>query len=216
MSTLFLPVRLWALNQRFLGGRGWYQFIEFQEGITTGAYCGPNGIERTQSFEKWLRDSSILKRDDVVLDLGSNAAWLSVVVAELVSHVKAVEIDGKFNRQARFVLSYFAGIMAHASKVSLFQADINKSLELLEDVTVVLASKFLYHRDFASQIGAFMERVEKSNVRAMIIQGHVTQGSLGEEAGIAELLSSYGFDYREGSGGTVEYPIGIATRRGVR
>jgi SAM-dependent methyltransferase len=213
MNPIILKGRLWALNQKFLGGRKWYQYVEFGKDITTVRYVGRRGIERTKSFTEWFRSSDLVNGSDVVLDLGCNAAWLSVVLAEKAKHVKGVEIDSAFARQARFVLSYFNSSVQSAKRVTFFEADINKRLDLLDDVTVLLASKFLYHRDFAASIEDFMQKVEESNIRLIIVQGHTTQGALGNEDGARRLLARFGFDYHGPVGGTEEYPIGVAKRK---
>lgn len=212
MNQLFLRFKIWMLNKRIFGGRRWYQFIEFSQGITTEKFCGPKGVERTKSFEEWLDGSTALDNSDVVLDLGSNPSWLSILLSSRVSRVKAVEIDSGFARQARFVVNYFGSRLQCLKGVSLFECDINNRLDLLDDATVVLASKFFYHKDFSADIDKFMTAMVNSPVRAVIVQGHVTQGELGGEAGMTEFFAGYGFDYHGGLGGTAEYPIGVANR----
>jgi hypothetical protein len=103
--------------------------------------------------------------------------------------------------------------MESTKRVTFFEADINKRLDLLDDVTVLLASKFLYHRNFSVNIEAFMQKVADSKVRLIIVQGHTTQGSFGNEDGVRSLLGRFGFDYQEAAGGTDEYPIGVARRK---
>lgn len=214
MNHHILKLRIWALNQKLLGGRKWYQYVEFKGGgSSTARYVGERGIERTKSFTEWFRRSELVDEKDVVLDLGCNAAWLSVVLAEKARNVKGVEIDAAFARQARFVLSYFKSSVESTKRVTFFEADINNRLDLLDDVTVVVASKFLYHSNFSANIEAFMEKVADSNVRLIVIQGHTTQGSLGSEDGVRRMLGRFGFNYQELAGGTEEYPMGIARRK---
>lgn len=217
LSNIILRVRIWMLSVSLFGGRTWYQFIEFSDGITTESYAGQKAFERTRSFEEWLRNFSDWEDRDVVLDLGSNAAWLSLCLAEKVARVKAVEIDSKFARQARFVTNYFRLKLDYAKKVSLFEGDISQHLDLLDDVTVILASKFLYHPNFSngSVEGArtLMEKIMKSNVRMIIVQNHVTHDNLGDDASVSSLLGQYGFSYQSHRGGTEEYPIAVATRQ---
>jgi SAM-dependent methyltransferase len=213
MNPLVLKLKLWALNQKLLGGRKWYQYVEFTEEISTARYVGRRGIERTKSFTEWFLRSDLVDGNDVVLDLGCNAAWLSVVLAEKARNVKGVEIDPAFAKQARFVLDFFKSSMESTKRVTFFEADINKRLDLLDDVTVLLASKFLYHRNFSVNIEAFMQKVADSKVRLIIVQGHTTQGSFGNEDGVRSLLGRFGFDYQEAAGGTDEYPIGVARRK---
>lgn len=145
------------------------------------------------------------------MDLGSNAAYLSVRAAVKVSQVRAVEIDRRFHRQAQFVLNYFRSKKI-ASNVLLYRTDVYQRLDLLDDVTVLFASKFLYHRNFSNQLEAFLGRVQDSKIRLIVIQGHITQGDLGTESGISILLEKYGFIYEYRIAGTSDYPIGIAIR----
>lgn len=205
------------LSVSLFGGRTWYQFIEFSDGITNEGYAGRKAVERTRSFEEWLRNFSDLEDRDVVLDLGSNAAWLSICLAEKVDRVKAVEIDSRFGRQARFVTNFFRPKIEHVKRVSLFEGDIRRHLDLLDDVTVVLASKFLYHPNFSngSVEGArtLMKKIMESNVRMIVVQNHVTHDNLGDDASVSSLFGQYGFSYQSHRGGTEEYPIGVATRQ---
>ena len=200
------------LNYRIFGGRRWYQHIEFSDQVSTRRFCGPKGVERTGSFLDWLGTSELLSPEDVVLDLGSNAGFLSVAMAEKVRRVVGIELDRGFYRQSKFVLSYLKNRSPNVDKVEVHRGDVTRNLHLLENVTVVLASKFLYHKNFSEEIHEFMSAVQSSAVRLFVVQGHTVQGDLGGDSGAAELLRQYGFSYREETSSSSEYPIGVAER----
>lgn len=207
-----LQLQIWALSKRFLGGRAWYQYFDFGGGIDNSRFAGVQAEERTASFTNWLSHSGLLSRSDTVLDLGSNAGAISLALAPQVKHVYGLEIDRRFHRQAIFLQSYLSKQGNLPANVTLMNEDVLDNLQLLSEVDVIIASKFLYHRDFNHGINKFMSRVNSSKVRLIIIQGHTIYDDFGTEEDVTRHMQDFGFQYKSENAGTADYPIGIAYR----
>ena len=210
IEEFYVKIIFWILNSKLLFGRTWYQYVQFRK-ITTRRYCGKKGVERTESFLSWLKQDNLLRSDDVVLDLGSNAGYLAIKMVSKVKRVYAIEIDSKFHRQAQFLRRIMLK-GENRSNLELIHGDIFDQIGLLENVSVLVASKFFYHPNFSTDIEKFMYAVNRSKIRLIVIQGHIVWGELGNESGIHNLLEKHGFKYLSGIAGTNEYPIGIAKR----
>ena len=86
------------------------------------------------------------------------------------------------------------------------------NLQLIEDRTIVLASKVLYHKYLGDAVYDLMQAIKDSPVRAILLQGHTTQGEKGQNEGMAKMMNDYGFTY-EIINDVEEYPIAIAYRK---
>lgn len=207
-----LNVQIWALSKRFLGGRAWYQYFDFGEGVDNLRFAGVQAEERTASFTNWLGGCGLLSRHDTVLDLGSNAGVISLALAPKVKHVYGLEIDRRFHRQAVFLQKHLKNQGELPENLTLMNEDVLKNLHLLSEVDVIVASKFLYHRDFNHGIDQFMSAVASSQVRLIVIQGHTIYEDYGKEEDVRRHMKAFGFDYKSEPAGTADYPIGVAFR----
>lgn len=210
-----LKAQLWLLSKRFFGGRKWYQFFDFGNGVDNSKYAGVQARERTQSFTDWVDTASLFKEDDRVLDLGSNAGVISIAIATKVGRVTGVEIDKRFCRQARFLQLTLNRRGQFPSNVSLLEGDVLKMTNLVSDSDVIVASKFLYHPNFNRGFDDFFSAIKSSNVRALVVQGHTIYEDFGKEEDVARHLAKLGFTYHSQVGGTDDYPIGVAVRSTV-
>jgi hypothetical protein len=188
------------------GGRKWYQYVDFGNGVTTSA----GGKLRTETFIDFMTKFDLTKNDRL-LDIGSNAGLFCLLCAPRCAHVIGIEYDAAFHKQAMFLKRHFDQTDRDISNVELLNDDVTLHLDRFSDRTVVFASKVLYHKHLGDGVFRVMEAIQKAPVRAIIVQGHTTQGERGQNEGVRTMLSEYGFSFQ-----TVfehdEYPIGVATR----
>lgn len=192
------------------GGRKWYQYVDFGNGVTTEPYSLGRCRYRTETFLDFLSGFD-LRADDRVLDLGSNAGLLSLVCGERCADVTGVEIDKGFAEQAEFVKNFWESQGKDVGNVRLYCTDIIQNLDLVADRTVILASKVLYHKHLGDGLYKLMESIEQAPVRCILLQGHTVQGEVGQDDGMNKLMNRYGFHY-ELVKPDDEYPIALATR----
>ena len=210
MKNILLRNKMWRLGIRFFGGRRWYQYIEFQKNITTKYFVKERGIIRTNKFLMFL-DNFEFHLEDKVLDIGSNAGLFCLKISTKVSDVIGVELDSGFHRQAMFVKEYFSKDNDKYDNVKLINLDLTDKLELIDDRTIIFASKVLYHKNLGEKLYKLMDRIQQSLVHTIILQGHTTQGEIGQNDGMENLMKDYGFSF-EIIEDHHEYPVAIARR----
>jgi hypothetical protein len=210
MKNLWLKNKIWRLGMGWFGGRRWYQYIEFSSKINTKNSVKERGIIRTNNFLKFIDNYEFLS-EDRILDIGSNAGLFCLKVSEKVTDVIGVELDSAFHKQAIFVKKYFTNENKKYDNVKLMNLDLTNNLEIIDDRTLIFASKVLYHKNLGDKLYDLMERIQKSQVHTIIMQGHTTQGEIGQNKGMKNLMKEYGFFFE-----TViehyEYPVAIAKR----
>ncbi len=209
--NLRITFQLWRLGNSRLGGRKWYQFIDFGGGLTNERWSAGETRLRTESFQAFLATSELLRPDDVVVDIGCNAGLHSLSIAQSCKWVYGMEIDTGFIRQARFLRRYWKSLGRRVDNVTFVHGDIMENLNLLSEATVVLASKILYHKLLGNGLPRVMGAIQKGPVRLILMQGHSVHGKLGQNDGMRDLVSNYGFEYQFIED-VPEFPIAIATR----
>ena len=208
----WLEFQVWRLGTSWLGGRKWYQYIDFGDGLTTAPWSKGESQLRTSSFLSFLQSKDLLSSDDVVVDIGCNAGLFSLVAAQRCRQVYGVEIDRRFLRHAKFVKGWWKGQGKRVDNVTFLEGSITAHLDLVSQATVVYASKVLYHALLEEGLERLMDAIEKGRARLIIMQGHTPRGEHGQDEGMRNLATRYGFDYRLVAD-IREYPIAIATRQ---
>lgn len=211
-SGLMLRLKLLQLGVPWLGGRRWYQYIDFGNGVTTRRLAGPRAVKRTESFLKLLADESLFSSEDRVLDIGSNAGLFSLEMAQTCSDVVGVEIDLGFYSQAVFLKERYRQLGKRVDNVRFIHGDLLHHLDVIKDRTIIVASKVLYHPKLGDTVTAIMEATRDSPVHTVLIQGHTTQGNLGGHDGVGELIAKYGFELSPVDHDD-EYPIAVARKK---
>ena len=210
-SRLWTAFQLWRLSKSWMGGRRWYQYIDFGSGLTTASWSAGDTKLRTTSFLSFLNGQDLLMQDDVVVDIGCNAGLFSLVAAQTCKRVYGVEIDKPFWRQAQFVKKRWKTAGNRVNNVTFMRGDIMAHLGLLSQATVVFASKVLYHVLLGERVLKLMEAIEMGPVRLIIMQGHTVRGGHGQDEGMRALVTKHGFQYRLAED-VPEFPIAIASR----
>lgn len=199
-----------ALANEALGGRKWYQYVDFGNGQTTEPYSGGRAKHRTESFVGFL-ESFDIRSDDAVIDIGCNAGLFTLIAAQRCADAIGVEIDRAFCAQAEFLKTYYESLGKRVDNVHFYCTDLMQRLELLSDRTAVIASKVLYHKHLGDGLYRLMEAIRRAPIRHILLQGHTTQGTMGKDDGMRQLMADYGFDYRIVEA-VDEYPIALASR----
>ena len=205
---------LWRLSRGLFGGRRWYQYIEFEGGLTTERWGAGELKPRTSSFRTYLEEQFELTQDDIVVDIGSNAGLFTLLTAQHCKHAFGVEIDKGFDRQARFLKKKYGEAGLRVDNVTFIRGSITEHLDIMKTATVILASKILYHDLLGGGLDEMMEAIENGMSRVVLMQGHSVpaRGPLGTDDGMRRLFEKYGFHY-ELSANVPEFPIATATRR---
>jgi SAM-dependent methyltransferase len=208
---MLTQLRIRLLGTRMLG-RKWYQHIDMGSGegaVTAGS--DSRARRRTDSFLAWI--PRVVQPQDHVLDVGCNAGLFSFAAGEICRQVTGVEIDKHFLAQARFVQNTWRKQGRPVDRVQIIEADIAQRLDLLDQATLLLASKVLYHKWLAPHLHNLMAAVARSPIDRVLAQGHTTQGELGTTRGMQRLFAEYGFRC-ELLEDVDEYPIVLARRCG--
>lgn len=184
----------------------WYQSIGIN-GVVTNT--SERARIRTERVMKYI--PMILKSNDKVLDIGCNAGLYSLTAAQTCKEVRGVDIREIHIKQANFIKSMWEKKGKRVSNVTFKLCDILKNTNLIKNFDVIFVCKILYL--LAPDIHNFMDAIKNSNVRAVLIQGHVTQPKYNNIENITKLFDEYGFQT------TVlenipEYPILLAIRKG--
>ena len=190
--------------------RKWYQSIKIGD-IRTISDSDFRASIRTDSVLKFI--PQILEPNDRVLDIGCNAGLHSITAAQYCNEVVGVDVSKEFIEQAEFLKSVWKINNEIVTNVSFKIGDVLEDLESISNFSVIFALKVLYHSGFVKGIHEFMSTIERSEVRAILAQGHVTQPRYSTINSMKELFEEYGFT-------TVvlenipEYPIVLAIRKG--
>jgi SAM-dependent methyltransferase len=209
---LLLRWKLLQLGVPLLGGRRWYQYIDFGDGVTTKRMAGPRAVKRTESFLRLIADKSLFSASDRVLDIGSNAGLFSLEMAQTCADVVGVEIDLGFYSQAVFLKEMYRKRGKRVDNVRFIHGDLLNHLDVIKDRTIIIASKVLYHPKLGNTVQAIMDATRGSPVHTVLIQGHTTQGQLGGHDGVGELMAKYGFELSPVDHDD-EYPIAVARKK---
>ena len=192
--------------------RKWYQSITIGD-VRTIPDSNLRASVRTDSVLKFI--PQILEPDDRVLDVGCNAGLHSFTAAQYCKEVVGVDVSEEFIEQAQFLKTVWEKNHDYVSNVSFKVSDVHEELEIINDFSVIFTLKVLYHAGFVDGIHDFMSTIEKSNVRAILAQGHVTRPKYSTIDGMKILFDKYGFN-------TIvlenipEYPIVLATRKDAK
>ena len=191
--------------------RTWYQSIQLGD-VRTIPDSNLRASIRTDSVLKFI--PQILDPNDRVLDVGCNAGLHSFTAAQYCKEVVGLDVSADFIEQAQFLKTVWEKDHDYVSKVSFKVSDVNQELEMIRNFSVIFALKVLYHSGFVDGIHDFMSAIEKSEVRVILAQGHVTRPTYSTIESMKELFDLYGFT-------TIvlenipEYPIVLAIRKGV-
>ena len=199
------------LNSKRKEGRRWYQSINLGHGITTTEISGGERAKlRTESFAKFI--PQVVTKNDKVLDIGCNAGLFSLIAGQICQSVLGVEIDEKFIAQANFVKELWAEQNKKVSNVDFKNFNILDHLDIIDNFDVIFAGKVLYHKHLVYRLPDLMKAIQSSNVRAILAQGHTTQGEIGTINGMKALFEKHGFETKVLED-IPEYPIVLATRK---
>lgn len=199
------------LDSKKKGGRRWYQSIDLGWGINTAEIVGGERARlRTEAFAKFI--PKVVTKNDRVLDIGCNAGLFSLIAAQMCHSVLGVEIDKRFIAHANFVKKLWTEQNKKVSNVEFKICNIIDHLEIISDFDIIFASKVLYHKHLVYGINDLMRAIESSKVRAILAQGHTTQGEVGTINGMKALFRKYGFETKVLED-IPEYPVVLATRK---
>lgn len=115
----------------------WYHYIEFENGLNTT----PGDRDQSLVFDLYR---SLLPADltgKTVLDLGANAAGLSIEFAHRGAQVTAVESASRYCTQARFVVDHFN----LADRIQVVHADVYSLVTWTETFDIVCYFGLSYH-----------------------------------------------------------------------
>lgn len=211
IKALVMAFHLWRLSRTWLGGRAWYQYVEFGPGLSTARWSAGDTKFRTQSFLSFLERENLLTEDDVVLDIGSNAGLFSLAVAAHCRMVYGIEIDRGFAHQAAFLKGWWSRQGRRTDNVRLIRGNVADHASIISEATVIFASKVLYHAMLREDLDKLLRSIQDGPARLVVMQGHDVRGTIGQDAGMRELMEGIGFEYRL-TEDVPEFPIAIARR----
>lgn len=191
--------------------RKWYQSIKIGD-LRTISESDLRASLRTDSVLKFI--PQVLEPEDKVLDVGCNAGLHSFTAAKYCRDVVGVDISEEFIEQAQFLKSLWEKEYNYVSKVTFRVGDILEELDMITDFDIIFTLKVLYHPGFVNGIHDFMSAIERSKIRAILAQGHVTHPQYSTICGMVELFDEYGFNTFILEN-IPEYPIVFAIRKGV-
>jgi len=203
--------KIFLLNYKIFGGRRWYQYFDFGNGISNRKYIDERAVYRTESFVKFLKNIE-WDSDEEIVDVGCNAGRYCYEMSNNVRKATGIEFSRRFVRQAKFLRYLYEKKGLDLKNVKIVYGDVMKNLELFDNATTVILSKVLYHKNLNGAGEKILEGLSSNGVNRIIIQGHTTQGNMGEDKYIQDLLQKYNYstqsiDQHE------EYPIAIAIRK---
>ena len=203
-----MKLKIHLLNSKLFGGRRWYQYFDFGGGYDNHKFVGERGKYRTESFINCLH-SMKWSADEKVVDVGCNAGRYCFEISKYVKKVVGVEYSRAFCEHANYLRELYQRNGSSLNNVEILNDNIANILEVFEDANTVLLSKVLYHKSLNGLGEEILKEIAKNKIARIIIQGHTTQGSMGEDQYVSELLVKYGYkplSYDHHS----EYPITIA------
>lgn len=189
--------------------RPWYQYFETPNGLNNYRYVEERGKIRTSLMVNVL-DKLEFKKDDVVLDVGSNAGLYGIELSSRVGKIYGIELDKKFYKHAKFLKNIFSEFNDLSNHI-LINGDINDNFNYVSEATVTILGKVIYHKNLNDNQDNILDTIFHSNLRMIILQGHTTQGDYGEVDFMKDTLNKYGFrihleSYHD------EYPIMVGVR----
>ena len=182
---------MYFLGQRPIG-RPWYQHFEMSDGFSNFKYVGERGQLRTSIMLKAL-DAFPFLDTDVVTDIGSNASVFGQYILGRVSKIYAIELDQKFHRQAKFLKALHKD-SDDQKKLVLLNRDINSCVSQISKSNIVFISKVLYHQNLNNNQQSLIDMILHPQLRGVIMQGHTTQGELGNLRYIEDFMKRNNFD----------------------
>ena len=192
--------------------RKWYQSVEIGD-LKTLPDSDIRASVRTDAVLKFI--PQILEKSDKVLDVGCNAGFHSLIASEFCDEVVGIDVSEEFIEQAHFLKSIWDNEGRDVSNVSFKVGNVLEDFDTIETFDVIFLLKVIYHPGFVDGVHDFMDTIEKSKVRALLAQGHVTHPKYSTINGMTELFGRYKFE-------TIvlenipEYPIVLATRKGSK
>ena len=138
----------------------------------------------TDAFQKYP-----FSRDDVVLDIGSNAGIFGLTLSSRVKECYSIELDPAFCMQAEY-LRFIMKDYHEPERHHIINDDIFQRSDLFSKSTVILASKVFYHKNLMGQQDLLKSLVFHSRLKGIIIQGHTTQGQYGQLPFMNDLVGS--------------------------
>lgn len=189
--------------------RPWYQYFETPNGLNNYRYVEERGKTRTSLMTDVL-DKLVLHKDDVVLDVGSNAGRFGIELSPRVKKIYGIELDKKFHKHAKFLKNIFSEFNDLSNHI-LINGDINDNYEYVSEATVTILGKVIYHKNLNDNQSNLLDTIFHSNLRMIILQGHTTQGDYGEVDFMKDTLNKYGFSIHLESYHD-EYPIIVGIR----
>ena len=198
------------LNYKIFGGRRWYQYFDFGDGLNNFKYVGERGKYRTQSFVEFINNLQWGLREKVV-DVGCNAGTYCYEISKKVDCVVGVELSKAFYKQSVYLRNLYLENGYDLSNVKIENADITKRFSVFDGATTVFLSKVLYHKNLNGLGEEILKYISSRKVGRIIVQGHTTQGELGEDVFIASILKSYGYKVQHIDNHD-EYPILVAIK----
>jgi len=192
--------------------RKWYQSVKIGD-LQTISDSDIRASIRTDAVLKFI--PQVLERGDRVLDVGCNAGLHSLIASEYCKEVVGVDVSEEFIDQAHFLKSVWKNESRDVSNVLFEVGNVLENLETIETFDVIFLLKVIYHSGFVDGVHDFMAAIEKSKVRALLAQGHVTHPKYSAIHSMTDLFDQYNFD-------TIvlenipEYPIVFAIRKGSK
>lgn len=205
-----MNIKIKILNYKVFGGRRWYQYFDFGEGVNNFKYVGERGKYRTQSFVEFI-DNLQWGSSEKVVDVGCNAGRYCYEISKKVDSVVGVELSKAFYKQSLYLKDLYLENGYDLSNVKIENADITKRFSIFDGATTVFLSKVLYHKSLNGLGEEILKYISSRKVGRIIVQGHTTQGELGEDMFIASILEGYGYKVQHIDNHD-EYPILVAIK----
>lgn len=206
-----MKLKIKLLNYKIFGGRRWYQYFNFGEDKNNYKYVGDRGKYRTESFVSFIHQLDWNKNDKIV-DVGCNAGRYCFEVSKYVKRVVGVEFSSSFCKQAEYLRSLYDQNGYDLSNVEIINDDITKRYDVFDEATTVFMSKVLYHKNLNGLGEEILRILSEKKVKRIIVQGHTTQGEMGEDEHIVKMLETLGYESKY-IDKHKEYPLTISTLR---
>ena len=190
MNNLIIKLLIFFLQWRYTG-RKWYQFFSTPDKINNYNYVNERGKIRTELMLKAF-DNFKFSKNDVVLDVGSNAGYFGIYLSKKVSKIIGIEIDKKFHRQAIFLKRLFSRYMNLDNHI-IINGDVNRFNSIINEVNIIILSKVIYHKNLDGNQVDLLDKLLKKNIKTIFLQGHTTQGYMGNLTYMKKILKKNQF-----------------------